>query len=97
MTATTKEIQQLRQTLRKLYQWTGLIDNGTCALCGGHRRWNTGPDGNGPMLAEPCENPTCLSHAIDRLLRPARRRRDPAPRIGLAPCPPRERPPRSRP
>ncbi len=92
MSMTTREIRQLRQTLRRLYTWTGIIDNGTCALCRGHRRWKSGPPGNGPMLPEPCENPTCLSHEIDRLLRPGRRRRDPAPRIGLPPCPTRECP-----
>ncbi len=92
----SQELRQLRQALRKLYVSTGLIDNGTCALCGGHRLWSPGPAAKGPLLPDPCQNADCPSHEIERLLRTGRRRRDPAPRIELAPCPPRERPSRSR-
>ena len=93
----TQEIRRLRQALRRLYAWTGIIDNGTCALCGGHRRWRTGPKRNARRIPEPCENLECLSHEIERLLAPTRGKRCPPPRIGLPPCPTRERPPRSQP
>ncbi len=74
-TATPQELRQLLRVLRRLYVWTGVIDNGTCVLCGGHRRWTTGPTGRGRMLPEPCSTPDCLSHEIEQLLRAGRRRR----------------------
>ncbi len=93
-TPTSPEIRQLLRVLRRLYVWTGRIDNGTCVLCGGHRRWNTEPRRKGPMLPERCSNPDCLSHETEQLLRAGRRRRATPRESGSQPVP-RERSPRA--
>lgn len=56
--------------LNTMYQRTGLIDNGSCAVCQiGHRLWNTGQLPKKLKAPQaPCSNPRCLSHAIEQLL-----------------------------
>ena len=54
-----------KQLLRVLYEKTGIVDNGTCAICHAARYW-TLAGSNAP--AAPCENPSCISHEIEKVL-----------------------------
>lgn len=57
--------------LWELYKKTGIVDNGYCAVCRiGHRLWKkSGADGP----AEPCDNPDCISHQVEEILKEAKR------------------------
>ena len=64
--AVKAENDKLRAALRELYQMTGIIDNGSCAVCkSGYRVWRT-PKCKEP--AKPCSNEECLSRRIDAAL-----------------------------
>jgi hypothetical protein len=54
----------LRQTLQALADHVGYVDNGHCAICGGHRVWL-----KPGKVAGPCEDAECLSHQIAAALR----------------------------
>lgn len=48
--------RSIKTVLRELYMHTGLIDNGYCAICRGHRVWDVKAQPR--IRALPCEKRT---------------------------------------